>query len=280
MKMPLVSIVTPFLNTESFIEEAINSVLDQSYPHWELMLVDDGSTDGSSTIARSYAKSKPGKIHYLQHPGHKNLGQSSSRNLGILRATGDYIAFLDSDDIFLKEKLARQLEILESIPEAAMVYGPSLYWHSWSGKPEDQQLDTLGELGVTAGILHEPPTLLTQYLRKPVVPCICSLLIRREVALQINSFEESIQNLYEDQVFLAKVCIHSRIYVDESCYDRYRQHSNSHWHVSMTNGQDAIARMRFLNWLQDYLMKQEISDIHLWNALKAKLQNLTESVHE
>lgn len=273
MRTPLVSIITPFLNTERFIGQAIESVLAQSYPFWELLLVDDGSTDGSRTIAGKYAEAHPEKILYLHHPGHKNLGQSSSRNLGIKHARGDYIAFLDSDDVYLKEKLVRQLEILESHPEAAMVYGPSLYWHSWTGEREDYERDIVAELGVATATTYDPPSLLTQYLLKPVVPCICGLLIRREAVLRVNNFEESIQNLYEDQVFLAKICIHLKVYVDEGCYDRYRQHPESHWHVSMNNGQDAIARLRFLNWLENYLLAQNISDTYLWNAMRAALRN-------
>src|SRR5205809_3316024 len=77
---PLVSGTIIFLNAERFIDEAIQSVLAQTYENWELLLVDDGSTDGSTAIARSYAERYPAKIRYLEHPGHKNHGMSASRN--------------------------------------------------------------------------------------------------------------------------------------------------------------------------------------------------------
>ena len=96
----LVTVIVIFLDEARFIQEAIDSVLVQSYPHWELLLIDDGSRDQSSGIARSIADQRPGKIRYLEHAGHQNLGMSASRNLGIRHAKGKYIAFLDADDVW------------------------------------------------------------------------------------------------------------------------------------------------------------------------------------
>src|SRR5713226_10047705 len=94
----LVSVIMIFLDEEKFIREAIESVFPQTYDNWELLLVDDGSTAGSTDIARRYAEQHPGKVRYLDHEGHRNRGMSASRNLGIRHARGDYIAFLDADD--------------------------------------------------------------------------------------------------------------------------------------------------------------------------------------
>ena len=84
---PLVSVVMPFLDGIRFLPEAIDSVVTQTYPEWELLLVDDGSTDGSSALARDYARGRPDRIRYLEHAGHANRGKSTSRNLGIARGT-------------------------------------------------------------------------------------------------------------------------------------------------------------------------------------------------
>src|SRR5262245_15086805 len=135
---PLVSVIIIFLNAERFIEEAIESVYAQTYERWELLLVDDGATDGSTTIAQRYAEHYPGKVHYLEHPGHQNCGMSASRNLGIRNATGCYIALLDADDAWLPNTLVDQVAILEAHPEAAMVYGPLHWWYSWTGDPDDR----------------------------------------------------------------------------------------------------------------------------------------------
>src|SRR5215217_1612808 len=158
---PLVSVVIIFLNTEKFIEEAIQSVFAQTYDNWELLLVDDGSTDASTQIALGYAEQHPGKVMYLEQPGHQNRGASVSRNLGISNAKGEYIAFLDSDDVWLPQKLEQQVAIMDSHPEAEMLYGLTQYWHSWTGNPADLQRDFVPELGVQANTLFEPPSLLT-----------------------------------------------------------------------------------------------------------------------
>src|SRR5512136_946848 len=96
---PLVSVIIIFLNAGKFIQEAVSSVLAQTYPLWELILVDDGSTDGSPGIAKSLADQYPGRIRYYDHPGHRNLGMSLARNLGVRNATGPLIAMLDADDV-------------------------------------------------------------------------------------------------------------------------------------------------------------------------------------
>src|SRR5689334_5372936 len=115
----LVSIITPFFNTENFLQEAIESVIYQTYENWELLLIDDGSTDNSMRIAQEYAAKYPDKIRYLEHHKHQNRGKSTSRNLGINHAKGEYICFLDADDVFMPLKLEKQLAILAAYPEAA-----------------------------------------------------------------------------------------------------------------------------------------------------------------
>jgi glycosyltransferase involved in cell wall biosynthesis len=79
---PLVSVVVIFLNAADFIEEAIESVIAQTFADWELLLVDDGSTDASTGIAKAYAARHPGRVFYLTHEGRENRGMSASRNLG------------------------------------------------------------------------------------------------------------------------------------------------------------------------------------------------------
>lgn len=90
---PLVSAVIIFLDERGFLGEAVESVLGQTYGRWELWLIDDGSSDGSSEIARRYAEQYPEKVRYLEHAHHKNRGMSAARNLGMRHARGEYIAF-------------------------------------------------------------------------------------------------------------------------------------------------------------------------------------------
>ena len=189
-----------FFNAEKFLAEAIDSVFAQTFQDWELLLVDDGSTDRSTVIAETYARRYPGRVRYFDHDGHRNLGKSSSRNLGLGQAKGQYVAFLDADDVFLPHKLARQVGILEAHPMAAMVYGRTQYWYGWTGKPSDLNRDAISELGIQAGKLYRPPLLMTRFLKNGgIVPCLCALLVRRLAIEKVGAFEESIQQLYEDR---------------------------------------------------------------------------------
>src|SRR5919201_3701787 len=91
---PEVSVVTIFKDAGAFLEEAIDSVQAQTFPGWELLLVDDGSSDQSTAIAQRHAEIHSQRMSYFEHPHHANLGMSASRNLGIARACGEFIAFL------------------------------------------------------------------------------------------------------------------------------------------------------------------------------------------
>jgi glycosyltransferase involved in cell wall biosynthesis len=275
---PLVSVIMIFLNAEDFIQEAIESVFAQTYDNWELLLVDDGSTDSSAEIARRYSRLYPEKVRYLDHDGHLKLGKSTSRNLGIHKAKGDYIAFLDADDVFLPQKLERQVAILESHPQAGMVYGRTQYWYSWTRKSNDIKRDFMSKLGVQPNTLFNPPALLTRFLKDGgIVPCICSLLVRRRILEEIGEFEETIQHMYEDQVFLAKICLNAPVFVENECGERYRQHMGSSSYIAIIQGEyhpfwPNPARLAFLNWLSGYLSEKGINDSSLLKALQKGLR--------
>lgn len=106
---PLVSVVTPVYNSALFLEKTILSVINQTYPHWELILVDDCSTDASFEIAKAYSE-KDSRIKPFQLK--QNQGAGVSRNFGIKEALGSYIAFLDADDLWTPEKLQKQLDFM------------------------------------------------------------------------------------------------------------------------------------------------------------------------
>jgi len=240
---PFVSAIVIFLNENRFLQEAIESIFAQTYDHWELLLVDDGSTDASRSIALRYAEQYPDKVRYLEHAGHENRGMSASRNLGIAQAKGEYIAFLDADDVWLPNKLEHQVAILESQPDAAMVYGRTQWWYSWSGSAEDRQRDYIHDLGVQPNALLQPPTLMTRFIRMPEIsPCTCSALMRRKVVDQVGGFEEHFRGLYEDQAFFAKICLSAPVFVSAECSARYRQHLNSNCSVTLKTEQPAAAR--------------------------------------
>jgi glycosyltransferase involved in cell wall biosynthesis len=274
---PLVSVVMCFFNEEKFIQDAIESVINQTYDSWELLLVDDGSTDNSTYIAKAFATRNSARAYYLEHEGRQNKGLSTSRNLGIKHAKGEYISFLDCDDIYLPRNLEQQVEIMTSNPDAAAVYGPGEYWYSWTGNPDDSHRDFISKLGIKPGFLYKPLALLPRFLQdENISPLTCCLLVGRELMERIGGFEETFPGLYEDQVIFAKICIESPIFVHNKCLAKYRRHPDSLCAVAAKttankNGQYHSSRLQFLSWLESYLLIKGIRDAKVWWVLKNEL---------
>ncbi|HCU65321.1 MAG TPA: glycosyl transferase family 2 [Rheinheimera sp.] len=120
---PKVSVVMPCYNNAAYVRQAVDSVLQQDYPNIELIVVDDGSTDNSLEVLASYGD----RIRVIVQP---NQGPAAARNNGIRHATGDYIAFLDSDDLWLPGKLSAQLEFLQTNPDFIACF---CSWSVWDG---------------------------------------------------------------------------------------------------------------------------------------------------
>ena len=271
-RKPLISVVIIFLNAERFIAEAIESVFGQNYDDWELLLVDDGSSDVSSTIARRYTEQHPEKVYYFEHAGHANRGMSASRNLGIRHARGQYIALLDADDVWLPKKLEYQVEILSRYPEAGMVVGPIQWWYSWTGQPDDFARDFVAPfpLELQSDSLVQPPKLLISLLRQATVSATSSLL-RREVVDFVGGYEEDFRGMFEDQAFAAKVYLTAPVFVAADCHYKWRKHPNSCCAVAVETAQYEHARFDFLRWLQRYLSQRQISHIELERTLENEL---------
>jgi len=117
MKDPLVSIIIPVYNRPDFIKESAASVLNQSYRNIELIIVDDGSTDDTATVIRTIAE-KDSRVTYLYQ---KNAGAAAATNLGLSKVKGDFVGFLDSDDIFLPEKIQKQVDFFYKNPITDLV---------------------------------------------------------------------------------------------------------------------------------------------------------------
>jgi glycosyltransferase involved in cell wall biosynthesis len=246
-------------------------VFGQTYKNWELLLVDDGSTDDSTTIARSYAENHAEKVRYLEHEGHQNRGASAARNLGVHNARGEYIAFLDADDVYFPYKLEQQIPILASHTEAAMLYGSSYYWYSWTGDPDDIQRDY--EIEILNARLNKPlksEEFLPLFLqRKVLLPPTTGLLARRDVIERIGGFEEAFRDLFDDQVFIAKMSLEAPIVLVPGVFEKYRQHEDSCTYISeKVTGEGLKMRPTYLKWLEGYLSDLKIEDAKLWKALR------------
>lgn len=119
MTAQLVSIVMPVYNAGTYLVQSIKSVLNQTYGNWELLIVDDCSTDNSADIIKSFV-SQDGRIHYFKTSSPSG-SPTAPRNIGIEKSSGRFIAFLDSDDIWLPKKLEEQLPLFEN-SDTAIVY--------------------------------------------------------------------------------------------------------------------------------------------------------------
>jgi glycosyltransferase involved in cell wall biosynthesis len=139
--MARISVVTPCYNAQRFVGQAIQSVLDQSYQDFEIIVVDDGSTDGSLQVVEKF---RDGRIRLLSQA---NGGPAKARNTGVRAAGGEFLAFLDADDLALPHRFASQLAVLEADPELSVVgsgyvwideTGAALPWphHSWQHEPD------------------------------------------------------------------------------------------------------------------------------------------------
>ena len=277
MSRPRVSAVIIFLNEERFLTEAIQSVLSQSLPEWELLLVDDGSTDGSPEIAREMTRLEPSRIRVLTHPGGGNRGMSASRNLGVAHATGEFIGFLDADDIWMPGKLAEQTRVLDDQPEAAFVYGRTLIWNSWN--EGSTETDFFYDLGVDPDRLYRPPRLLELLLEnKAQTPTACNALMRRSLFDRIGGFEESFRGMFEDQIFFAKAHAEAPCWVDSREWARYRQHPDSCTALSSAAGEDRRARLRFLRWVDSYLGSRGEIDPRIRRGVRRELWDIRRRV--
>jgi glycosyltransferase involved in cell wall biosynthesis len=252
MTRPRVSVVCPFFNAETYLAEAIESVLAQDYRDFELLLIDDGSTDRSSSIAADYAAREGGRVFCLEHSGHANRGATASRNAGLRAARGELVAFIDSDDRWRPSKMRDQVGLLDREGVDA-VCGAVNFWSSHAGG-RDKVIPT--------GHVHNrpvgpPEALLEIYpLGKADPPCPSDLLMRRSIVETIGGFEEEFTGplqLYEDQAFLAKFFLEGTIYFDDRVWLDYRLHDDSCTaQVNRAALQPAMRRY-CLEWFEKYL---------------------------
>jgi glycosyltransferase involved in cell wall biosynthesis len=255
----MVSVIVIFKDEASFLDQAITSVRDQGYDEWEILLVDDGSTDGSAEIARSHQAEDPERIRYLTHPHGENRGMSASRNRGLESARGEFVCFLDGDDAYLPERLARHVDVLRRTPDVAMVQSDHVRWRSWAGAPFGPDDDLTRPFFAVGDQLLSPPVGLLRILAVPyLVAGICNVTVRRGVALAVGGFADSFTSLYEDQVFVARVARDYPVYILQDYLALYRYHpASATGHVAQGGAAGARAADRhtsaYVDWLVGFL---------------------------
>lgn len=172
---PLISVIIPTYNRANFLHQAIESVLAQTYKNWELIIVDDGSTDNTSELVRKFTDKR---IIYLYQ---ENRGASAARNKGIQKAKGEYIAFLDSDDAWLSRKIEKQLDIFKISRFNPGVVCAGVQYIDYNGTPQNQK-----KLPKYRGNIFK------QLLRKNIAGIGSTMLVKRECFEKCGLFDENL----------------------------------------------------------------------------------------
>jgi glycosyltransferase involved in cell wall biosynthesis len=186
MTAALVSVIMPTFNRPQFLPAALASVRAQTYPHWELIIADDGSEDATRDYLRGLSTSRI-RIVWLEHTGRPAVARNAAARL----AAGDYLAFLDSDDLWAPDKLARQVASLHRHPERAWSYTSfTLIDAAGTAAPVQH-----GHQQAVAGAILEP--LLTD----ATVVALPSVMVRRALFLQLGGFDETLTMCEDDELW-------------------------------------------------------------------------------
>jgi glycosyltransferase involved in cell wall biosynthesis len=172
--MPLISVIIPVYNGERTIQETIESVLNQTFTNFELIVIDDGSQDSTLQIVSTI---QDPRIKVFSHP---NAGVSTSRNRGLSHATGEFISFIDADDLWTPDKLECQLKALQENPKAAVAYS----WTDW--------IDRSNQLLGRGSYLPEQGDVFAKLLLNDFVASGSNCLIRREALAEVGNFDREV----------------------------------------------------------------------------------------
>lgn len=183
---PCVSIIVPTYNCAQFLSEALDSILTQQYPNIEVIVVDDGSNDDSADIADGFGS--PVKVIRQ-----KNQGPAAARNRGVRESSGEYLAFLDGDDVWLPGKLFAQMEYFLSHPEVGIVFGKFRRWpvNKAGNYPPKENFITLEHKG---GIDETVSGWIYHKLLLDSIVCIITAVIPRSLFDTLGGFDESLRS--------------------------------------------------------------------------------------
>lgn len=209
---PKISVIIPTYNRRVYVQEAIDSVLAQTYTDYEIIVVDDGSTDGTgAALQERYGE----RIQYIWQ---ENQGESVARNRAINMATGDYIALLDSDDLWLPEKLEKQMALLQDDPDCAGVYCKASFidaeGHPLSWPPMGRPLDTKDPLAHLALACPVPGS---------------TAIIRAGLLDQVGLYDPSIQHGEDWDLWLRMAVDHHIAFIDSTLTIIRRHHGGQCW---------------------------------------------------
>lgn len=217
--LPKISVVMPCYNAERYIEAAVSSVLAQGWPGLEILVVDDGSSDKSAELVRN---SFPA-VKLIQQV---NQGVAAARNNGIMQAQGDWIAFLDADDIWLAGKLQAQWRLLRSAPGARMAYTAWQVWTSTDPAPLTEYLSALFEKAGDSCLWSGPTGWIYPQLLLDCEVWTSTVLVHRSVLDEVGLFDTTLR-IGEDYDLWLRASQCTQILRVAHPYALYRMHPNS-----------------------------------------------------
>ncbi|MCF8321923.1 MAG: glycosyltransferase [Flavobacterium sp.] len=226
---PEVSVIIPAYNALDYIQESIDSVIAQTFTNWELLVIDDGSTDGTSGLIKDYCN-RDKRIKYFHQ---ENGKQGKARNIGIANAKGIYIAFLDADDFWMPEKLKIQLEIIQ-LEKADLVFSDCYMFH------DNNVLDRTIKKNIP-NITLKGNEALELFLQANRIP-ILTVLVKKEKILLVHAFSEKslIQNAEDYHLWLKLLISGCVFYGSKKTLASYRIHSKSVTNNNYSSGNKKI----------------------------------------
>jgi len=207
-KIPKVSVIINCLNGEKYLRKAIDSVYAQTYPYWEIIFWDNASTDRSGEVARTYDE----RLRYFR--GKETVPLGAARNLAIQQATGEFFAFLDSDDLWMREKLEKQMPLFED-PEVGLVFSDSILFNNEG----DKQLLYSGRRYYTGNCFSK---LLTDYFLD-----IETVIIRRSALNEQKIWFEPSFNLSEEADLFTRIAYKWKLAMVNEPLAKWRVHADS-----------------------------------------------------
>ncbi len=204
--MDLVSIIVPCYLQSDFLPETLDSVLSQTYTNWECIIVNDGSTDATEQVAKTYCKRDP-RFKYIYQ---RNRGLSSARNTGLINARGKFIQFLDSDDLISPDKLFHQVDTLIKNEEVDIVYGETLYFDSNEKDRTSRSIDFKNKRWMPC--ISGKGRLIIEHLLRRNIMVVSSPLIKRSVIDEVGYFNEDLRAL-EDWFYWLKCALKDKFFL-------------------------------------------------------------------
>ncbi len=217
--MPLISVVIPVYNGEKTIQETIKSVLNQTFQSLELIIVNDGSNDETLKVISII---KDPRIKVFSYP---NAGLSATRNRGLAHATGEYISFIDADDLWTPDKLEAQLKVLQENPQAAVAYS----WTDW--------IDEFGQFLRRGTSMSVNGDVYAKILLIDFIASGSNTLIRRQALTEVGGFDESLTHS-EDWDLWMRLAKRYHFAAVSSPQILYRKSSNS-WSCNIAQMEEA-----------------------------------------